>query len=253
MQKLKQIYRANYAGENIVTQLKLAAGEWTPETEFLPNRVINTHTTTQAVCIGNGESRKEFDLTFIGAHRGGLLAADKLQSYGCNALYRDFTPDFLIAVGDTIIQEIATSDYCADNIVYTNAASVLQYPGKFYLIPQNISIDAGAIAAYMACFDGHKKVFLLGYDQYDDAVGRYNNVYKDTNGYLTSNDTQNARFLSLSLLNVIQTYGDVDFVRVMPTADHWVPPALTPVLNFRQISYTDFVKEADIGAIGAVT
>ena len=251
MQQLKQLYRSNYAGENIVSTLTLAGGEWTPETEFVPNRVINTHTTSQAVCIGNGESRKDFNLRFIGAHRGGLLAADKLQSYGCNALYRDFAPDFLIAVGNDMIDEIANSDYCANNIVYTNAVSMLQYPGKFYLIPQNISFDAGAIAAYMACFDGHKKVFLLGYDQYDDADGPYNNMYKDTNGYLTSDDTQNSKFLTLTLSTVIQAYNDVDFVRVMPTVDHWISPALTPILNFRQISYNDFVYEADIGAIGA--
>jgi hypothetical protein len=32
---------------------------------------------------------KDFDLKFIASHKGGILAANKLQSYGCNALYRD--------------------------------------------------------------------------------------------------------------------------------------------------------------------
>jgi hypothetical protein len=250
MQQLKQLYRSNYAGENIVSSLTLHDGEWDPITEFVPNQVINTHTTTQAVTIGNGESRKDFNLALIGDHRGGLLATDKLQTYGCNALYRDFIPDFLVAVGDVIINEIANSSYVNENIVYTNAASLLDHPGKFYLIPQNVSYDAGSLAAYMACFDGHKKVFLIGYDQYDDSVTTVNNIYKDTNGYLTSKQTQNARFFSLTLHNVMTTYSNVEFIRVMPEQSWWIPPELLPLPNFRQIDYNQFTIEADLGAMG---
>lgn len=246
MQKLKKLYRANYAGENIISNLVLKAGEWTPDVEFVPNRIINTHSTSQAICIGNGESRWEFNLSLIERHRGGLFAKDKLQSYGCNALYRDFTPDFLVARGDGIIAEIANTEYYTDNIVYTTADSLLKYPGKFYLIPQNIPFDAGALAAYLACFDGHTKIYLIGYDQYDNE-GRINNIYKDTNGYPTSNQEQNNQFLSLSLQNVIQTYNDVEFVRVMPLDTWYQPELLRPLLNFRQISYQTFVNEADLG------
>ena len=252
MQKLKQIYRSNYAGEHIITQLNLAGGEWTPETEFVPNAVTNTYTTTQAIAIGNGESRLNFDLSFIAGHRGGLFAENKLQSYGCNALYRDFTPDFLVATGDAIVDEIAASGYTNDNIVYATADAVLRHPGKFYLIPQNIQYDAGALAAYMACFDGHKKIFLIGYDQYNGYT-MINNVYKDTNGYPTSDKKEDIQFFSMSLKEVIQTYSDVEFVRVMPTDTHVISDQLTPLVNLRQINYNDFVKEADIGALGAVT
>ena len=245
-QKLKQIYRSNYAGENIVTQLTLADGEWNPETEFVPNSVINTHTTNQAVAIGNGASRLGFDLGHIARHRGGVLGADKLQSYGCNALYRDFTPDFLVATGDAITQEIANSGYADANIVYTTADQMLKYPGKFYLVPQNIQFDAGALAAYLACFDGHKKVFLLGYDHYQD-VEPVNNVYSDTNGYPASTDTDNGVAFILSLSDVVTTYSNVEFVRVMPDSTHWIHDQLTPLINFRQITYRDFVLEADIG------
>jgi hypothetical protein len=47
-------------------------------------------------CIGNGESRKGFDLEKLRPHG---------KIYGCNALYRDFTPDHLSAV-DMVIQVI---------------------------------------------------------------------------------------------------------------------------------------------------
>jgi hypothetical protein len=248
MQTLKQIYRSNYAGENIITQLTLSGGEWNPTTEFVPNAVSNTYTTNQAVAIGNGESRLQFDLNYIASHQGGLLGVNRLQSYGCNALYRDFTPDFLIATGDAIIDEIATSGYTDNNIVYANANALLKYPNKFYLIPQNIQFDAGALAAYMACFDGHRKVFLIGYDQYD-THGHINNVYKDTNGYPGNADKENGEFYAVSLRDVMTTYSDVEFVRVMPQSTHWVHHRLTPLVNFRQINYRDFVVEADIGVL----
>lgn len=248
MQKLKQLYRSNYAGENIVTQLNLVGGEWNPTTEFVPNNVTNTYTTNQAIAIGNGESRLGIDLKFIKRHQGGLLAENKLQSYACNAAYRDIQADFLVATGDEIVKEIADSGYCADNIVYANADSVLKYPGKFYLTPQNVLNDAGSIAAYMACFDGHKKVYLLGYDNYD-MHSPYNNVYKNTNGYLTSSHTDNGEFFARSLHDVISTYNDVEFVRIMPTASYWMHDMWKPLVNFRQISYRDFVLEADIGTL----
>jgi len=247
MQKLKQLYRSNYAGENIVTQLNLTGGEWMPETEFVPNAVTNTHSTTQAVAIGNGESRKDFNLNFIKYHQGGILGANKLQSYGCNALYRDFAPDFLM-VSREIAGEVAATNYCDNHIVYAHADVLLEYPGKFYLIPQNIQFDMGAVAAYMACFDGHKKVFLVGYDQYH-WDGPVNNIYTGTPGYPVEDESNNGEFFARSLADVIATYPSVDFIRVMPQETHFMHPKLTPLVNLRQMSYREFVCEADLGTI----
>ena len=246
MQKLKQIYRSTYAGENIITDLNLSDSEWEPTIEFVPNQVFNTHTTKQAVCIGNGETRLKFDLGNLTRHKGGLLAVDRLQSYGCNALYRDFAPDFLVINSDDIINEVTTTDYCDNHIVYANAENLLKHPGKFYLIPQNPYFDSGALAAYMACFDGHKKVYLIGYDQYT-AEEPVNNIYKDTPGYLPSTATQNAEYFAKTLSQVIDLYPDVDFVRVMPVAAYMLHPLLARLPNLRQITYRDFVVEADIG------
>jgi hypothetical protein len=248
MQKLRRLYRSTYSGEHIVTALTYESGDWTPTLEMVPNQVLNTHTTTQAVAIGNGVSRQNFDLNLVVNHVGGFGGQDSLQSYGCNAVYRDARPDFLIAVGDAIVKEIAESGYCDNNIVYANAAQLLKYPGKFYLIPQNLIMDSGAIAAYMAAFDGHKKIFLLGYDSYD-TVGPYNNIYADTPGYLTASHTQNHDFLTNSLRTVIETYSDVDFVKVMPSKYHWVHESHARLVNFRQIDYREFVIEADVGLL----
>ena len=60
----------------------------------------------RAFCIGNGESRKGFDLEQLRPHG---------KIYGCNALYRDFTPDVLVAVDHGICHEIYNSGYCQKN------------------------------------------------------------------------------------------------------------------------------------------
>ena len=69
MQKLKQIYRSSYSGESIVTNLTLENNEWTPETEFLSNQIENIHSSSQAIAIGNGESRLGFDLKLIASNQ----------------------------------------------------------------------------------------------------------------------------------------------------------------------------------------
>jgi hypothetical protein len=247
MQQLQKLYRANYTGEDIITRMDLIDGAWIPESEFVPNPVLTSLQSTQAVVLGNGESRAEFDLRFISGHKGGY-PIDRLQSYGCNALYRNFTPDYLVAVGNSMIDEIIESEYYKDNIVYANADVVTRHPGKFYLIPQNPMLNAGAIATYMACFDGHKRVFLIGHDMYDEET-MLNNIYKDTNGYGTSVDSENGEFYLLSLASVAKTYSDVEFIRVMTTDSHWLHPELSTMPNFRQIDYRTFTLEADLGQL----
>ena len=59
--------------------------------------------------IGNGESRKDFDLEKLRQHG---------KIYGCNALYRDFSPDVLIAVDHGIMHEVYQSGYCYKNETY---------------------------------------------------------------------------------------------------------------------------------------
>jgi len=60
-------------------------------------------------CIGNGESRK-------GVNLDALRKFGKI--YGCNAMYREYTPDVLVAVDQGIIHEIYHSGYAYENVCY---------------------------------------------------------------------------------------------------------------------------------------
>ena len=61
---------------------------------------------TKVFCIGNGESRKKFNLDQLKPHG---------KIYGCNALYREYTPDVLVSVDHGIMHEIYQSGYCYTN------------------------------------------------------------------------------------------------------------------------------------------
>jgi len=249
MQQIKKLYRRDYQGENIIRDLVWQSGQWNTTPEYVPNAVTNLQISNRAVVIGNGISRQDLypDLfSLLANHRAGLFGVNAVQTYGCNALYRDFTPDFLVCVGPTMANEIAQSGYSDNQIVYSTQDSVLNYPGKFYLTPQNPHWDSGAIAAYLACFDGHKTVYLMGYDGYSGEDNSWYNVYAGTPGYPSHMDPNTEAFTILSLKLVMDTYSDVDFVRVMPTRTYYMPDIWKYQLNLRQIDWRDFVVEVDI-------
>tara|TARA_B100000949_G_scaffold51803_2_gene45427 strand:- start:1128 stop:1844 length:717 start_codon:yes stop_codon:yes gene_type:complete len=59
--------------------------------------------------IGNGTSRKNVNLNILKEH-GKVI--------GCNALYRNFTPDILFTYDSVILHELLSSDYPKNNEVY---------------------------------------------------------------------------------------------------------------------------------------
>ena len=60
-------------------------------------------------CFGNGNSRKTLDLDKFKQH-GTVI--------GCNAIYRDYTPDILVALDTGIAHEIYRSGYVFKNTTY---------------------------------------------------------------------------------------------------------------------------------------
>lgn len=61
---------------------------------------------TKVFLLGNGESRKSFNIDLLKPHG---------KVYGCNALYREYTPDVLVSVDHGIMHEIYQSGYCYKN------------------------------------------------------------------------------------------------------------------------------------------
>jgi hypothetical protein len=247
MQKINKMLRTEYAGEEIITQAVYENSVWSYNKEETSTSFAFVPKSESAVVLGNGISRSMIDINLLKKERG-FHGSKTLRIYGCNALYRDFDPDFLIVTRDSIAEEIATKnlksgDYCKNNIVYASVKNILDYPGNFHVIPQNPGWNSGAIAAYLACFDGHRKVYLIGHDIIDTPGADYN-LYTGSNGY---NDKSTiGAFYETCMLIVFKTYSDTDFVFVNKTGKGNFPESWKACLNVRRLGLRDFVLEADI-------
>ena len=164
---------SDYQGEEIIDSIVIKQGKKTFNKTYMPRTVFNDPDGKDAYIIGNGESRKGFDLYSL-----------PQDTYGCNALCRDYTPDFLIVIDQHMYKEVIENEYGEKNIVYTNRNNMKKFGGTCHLIPQNPHVGAGTTAMHTAIHDGHKNLICIGFDCNEDAPN--NNVYKDTNAYRDS-------------------------------------------------------------------
>ena len=178
MKSINKLFRNSYTGEDIYSSASYRDGVWEYRKEFVPRTLNYQGFGKTAVIIGNGISRLDFDLAEF--KKSNVIK--KIKTYGCNALYRDFQPDFLVCTRPDVIKEVVQKRYSATNVVYATGAAILDYPGSFHLIPQDPGWNSGSLAAYLACFDGYHKVVLIGFDG-NDTEGSINNVYADSRGY----------------------------------------------------------------------
>lgn len=234
-------YRKNYAGEFVVYDAVLSDGKFEERREWIANSVINDSHNGVAVVIGNGTSSRRLNLQLLSAHM--RFRPDlRLQTYGANALIRDFSPDFLVVNSDCMVSEVLAIADLKKTIVYTSAKNILAHPNRFHLIPQNLNWNAGAVATFLACFDGHKKVFLLGFD--NQAPGKNNNVYAGTACYDSVDSAVSSEKWERTMYSIFRAYPDVEFVRIRPSGP--TPESWLSCLNFRQITQREFVLEADL-------
>ena len=241
---IKTMYRSSYVGEDITSTATYENGVWSYETDRITNSLSNDRSGKIAVVIGNGPSRRVWDRDYGGLNK--IRRNPLLQIYGCNAGYRDFKYDYLVVTGTKVAAEIATTSYPDGTVCYANIESILNHPGKYHLVPQNPRWDAGSMAAYLAAFDQHAKVYLLGFDGID--TPNYNmNYYAGTNGYNPTGDSAASDvFWGKAMGQVFAKYPLVDFVCVNETGKGYMPLPYRVASNLRRVSYFGMVQECDL-------
>jgi hypothetical protein len=187
---------------------------------------------TTAFVLGNGRSRMSFNLEKL--RKKGTI-------YGCNALYRDFKPDHLIAVDPKMIFEICQTGWQLTTPVWTNPNQKYRdLPNlNFFKDPRGWS--SGPTAVMKACQDHHQTVFILGFD-YQGMGNFFNNVYADTFNYKGSNE-QPTYFgnWKKQTETLYKEYPNVKFFRVNGE-NPMVMKDWQVINNFRDISYDEFGK-----------
>ena len=108
------IQEEKYEGETVIVNTIIRKGKRIQETAFYEDKVKNVPR-GNAYCIGNGPSRKDFDLNKLKATG---------QTYGCNALYRDFMPDFIFSVDTKITTQMINDEVGKKTIHYAPSLEV---------------------------------------------------------------------------------------------------------------------------------
>lgn len=242
-----------YDGEFFITSIKYEDNQRKETREWIPRTVYNDTHMGYAIVIGNGETRENFNINLLSGHRGGVLGSMAAQTYGCNALSREFQCDFLVATGKDLVDEIANSTeysdkpYTDERIVYTTAPNCLAHPGKFHLVPYNVQMNAGAMAVYLAAFDKHKNIYMLGFEGQHGGEGYNSNIYAGTPGYMPQNHTVSSVKWEANMCQIFGAYPNTSFTMVDNNTNGY-PDSYKWYKNVRYLTYREFIQELDIGS-----
>ena len=192
-----------------------------------------------AFVLGNGRSR-------LSINAKNLLEIGTV--YGCNALYREMNPHYLIAVDVKMVNEIVATGYHKTNELWTNPnKGITTKTGINYFQPHR-GWSSGPTALWLACNQGHKDIYILGFD-YMGLQGRFNNVYADTFNYKKSTDaaTFHGNWLTQTE-KIIKEFKTVNFYRVIESSG-FVPDRLGANLNnIQHITYEDLIQKFPINS-----
>lgn len=215
---LKQ-YRTEYTGEFVITKTVFRNGKKEQEREWVENPIDVTSHSQRACCIAPGAIGGHVSLERIEKHNGGCLARQRMQLYAAGEVWKHMIADFSVVLEQEQLDEIIESGYQVDNIVYTSVRLCLNNQGEFYLIPYGVAMPPIATIVWIACFDGHKDIYLHGYDH--DVPEKVINQIAD----------------------IMKTYSDVTFHHVSNSGS---PDAWRNRRNCETMSTFNFVSYCDI-------
>lgn len=126
-----------------------------------------------AFIIGNGPSRSKFDLNKLKGNG---------TTYGCNAVYRDFDCDYVVAIDPPIIEEIGASSYPKDRFIVPPLEE--QFEDPQYNPYTRFRSNAGVNAMLEAIKAKHNVLYCLGFDfMLKSPKMALGNLYDGTNAY----------------------------------------------------------------------
>ena len=192
-----------------------------------------------AFVVGNGTSRKPISL-------------EALKQYGpiyaCNAVYRDFRPDYLVAVDAKMVLEICKTGWQKHNKEYTNHNKQLNDIQGLNILNPSKGWSSGPTALDLASDHGHDPIYLLGFDfkgttgtgKGDDKV---NNLYAGTFNYKRENDPATYFGNWERQVGIIcQRNHRKRYIRVVAEGDKFLPGSLKNFTNLSHVNIEEFQK-----------
>lgn len=183
-----------------------------------------------AFVLGNGTSRLKLNLENL---------KKNAVVYACNAIYREFEPDHLIAVDTKMINEIVNSGYHTLHSVWTNPNRSVKNIENINLFNPHKGWSSGPTALWLASEHDCNEIYIFGFD-FHGIQGKLNNVYADTKNYKTASQpaTYFGNWLNQTY-TVIKNNLQIQYFRVI-NADNYVPDKLSNLSNLNHIRYEEF-------------
>jgi hypothetical protein len=185
-----------------------------------------------AFVLGNGTSRQSIDLNQL--KENGIV-------YGCNALYREFEPDYLVAVDTKMILEINKSGYQHSHQVWTNRNRAYDKMNGFNFFQSSKGWSSGPTALHLASEHKNNELYILGFD-YTGIDDKLNNVYANTFNYKKSHEkaTYYGNWLRQTLITC-QKFSQNRYIRVLGE-NAFIPKEFSKIDNLSHITVEEFKK-----------
>lgn len=185
---------------------------------------------TTVFVLGNGTSRKDINLVWLKQHG---------KIYGCNALYREFTPDVLVATDRPIATAIQQSGYALKHEFYTRRP--LDDLGARKVSGPYFGFSSGPLATALAAEHGYETVYLLGFDMGPTADNKINNLYAGTEFYKTIDapPTYAGNWVK-QITRVATDFPQTNFVRVHGKTTAHIPE-FDRISNLKKLDLLEFL------------
>ena len=187
-----------------------------------------------AFVLGNGTSRTPISLESL---------KDKGTTYGCNALYREFEPDYLVAVDTKMVIEINKHNYQKTHEVWTNPNKAYNNFTGFNFFSPSKGWSSGPTALHLASEHKNNEIYILGFDYVGlENIKIVNNIYAGTYNYKKTHDgaTYHGNWLKQTCIT-IQKFPKKRYIRVLGEPNH-IPKEFANLTNLEHISVEEFMK-----------
>lgn len=159
--------------------------------------------------IGNGASRKHFDLERL-RPIGTII--------GCNAIYREFNPDILISIDSKMLNEITKAKYNKEGtIIITPHNRSVAVPNSFLYKSGRFNTSGAFAMRLISNVMKPKRCYMLGMDAYPG------NIYDGTKNYAT-HTLKNFSGIHRFYLEILNASQNTVFINVNEK-DGWPPQA----------------------------
>lgn len=165
---------------------------------------------TIATVIGNGTSRLDLDLNWFQSFS---------TTYGCNAIYRDYTPDYLIAMDIFMVCEIIDNKAHYKTNFYTQHTNKIDgfqkegHPINFFE-NKSKTTDSGTNAIQLATNHNHHTIILIGFDYVTNNL--WSNIYHGTMNYTNPQAAPHhqAHSYQQRFMNIVRKNPNTKYIRV---------------------------------------